>query len=239
MSGGADATRPALPTLTDAMLARRQLHVVIALDTSGSMRGDRIASLNYAMRSAMPELRNAAADNPEIEVMIRVLQFDSTARWQTARAVRVDEFEWTDLEAGGETRMGEALALIANALSDQNMPGRQLPPVIVLVSDGYPSDDIDAALDAFFAAELPRAAVRIGIAIGGEADLEILQRFMNRPALEPLRANNAPMLVNHIKWATTAPVKAVSSPTTDPDPLRTISKDNPSRLADAASDIVW
>ena len=236
MSGGTDVTRPVLP---DAMPARRQLHVVIALDTSGSMRGDRIASLNYAMRSALPELRSAASDNPEIEVMIRVLQFDSTTRWHTPEAVPVDAFEWADLEAGGETRMGEALARIADVLSDQKTPGRQLPPVIVLVSDGFPSDDIDAALDAFFAAELPRAAIRIGIAIGGEADLEVLQRFMNRPGLEPLRANNAPMLVNHIKWATTAPVKAVSSPTTDPDPLRSIAKDNPSRLADADSDIVW
>src|SRR5690606_38035740 len=113
-------------------------------------------------------LRSAASDNPEIEVMIRVLQFDSTTRWHTPEAVPVDAFEWADLEAGGETRMGEALARIADVLSDQKTPGRQLPPVIVLVSDGFPSDDIDAALDAFFAAELPRAAIRIGIAIGGE-----------------------------------------------------------------------
>ena len=56
----------ALATPLDmADIARRQLHVILALDCSGSMRGDRIASLNYALRMALPELRNVADDNPE------------------------------------------------------------------------------------------------------------------------------------------------------------------------------
>jgi uncharacterized protein YegL len=186
----------------------------------------------------VPELQRAAAENPEIDVMLRVLQFDSSARWQNPQPVRVDAFEWHDLEAGGETRMGEALLMIADGLSASKATGRQLPPVIVLVSDGYPSDDIDQALERFFALDLARAAMRIGIAIGGDADLEILERFINQKAIAPLRANNAPMLVQYMKWATTAPVKSVSSPTTDPNPLATMSRD--SRTArQTDDDMVW
>ena len=48
------------------------------------------------------------------------------------------------------------------------MPGRHLPPVVVLASDGYPSDDFEAGLDAFFKAEHAAAAIRLAIAIGGK-----------------------------------------------------------------------
>lgn len=229
---------PQLPEIDETQLVRRQLHVILALDCSGSMRGDRIASLNYALRSAIPELKGAAAENPEIEVLVRVLQFDSAARWHIETPCRVDELEWSDLRAEGETHMGDALAMIAEALAPERMKGRQLPPVIVLVSDGYPSDDIEAGLQKFFERDLARAAVRLGIAIGADADIEILERFMDNPGLRPLKASNAPDLVQHMKWATTAPVKAVSSPTTAPNPLERLSA-HPSTLTSADDDIVW
>lgn len=226
-----------MPSLGMAGIARRQLHVVLALDCSGSMTGDRIASLNYALRTALPELRSVAADNPEVEVRLRVLRFATTAQWHIAEPVPVDEVTWTDLVANGETHMGDALRLIADVLTPAAMPGRQLPPVIVIASDGYPTDDIEGGLRAFFAAELARGAVRLAIAIGADADPEILQRFIDHPTMTPLRANNASDLVQHIAWATTAPVRAVSSPACAPLTMP------PARAADAAatthSDIVW
>jgi uncharacterized protein YegL len=221
-----------------AALARRQLQVILALDCSGSMRGDRIASLNYALRTALPELRAVAEDNPEVDVRVRVLRFASDARWHVAEPVPVHSLKWTDLEADGETHMGDALRLIAEVLTSEAMPGRQLPPVVVLASDGYPSDDIEGGLAAFFAAEHAAATIRIGIAIGADADLEILERFIAHPMMQPLRANNASDLVQHIKWATTAPVKAASSPTNAPDRLAPLAREaglNPN----AGSEIIW
>ena len=219
-------------------LARRQLQVILALDCSGSMKGDRIASLNYALRTAIPELRHVAADNPEVDVRLRVLRFASTAQWHIAEPVPVDEVKWDDLAAEGETHMGDALRMIADILSSDAMTGRQLPPVIVLASDGYPTDDFEGGLEALFAADYAAAAIRIAIAIGSEADLEILERFIRHPALKPLRANNAADLVQHIKWATTAPVKAASSPTNNPDPLAPLARE--ADLApSASSEIIW
>lgn len=218
-------------------LARRQLQIILALDCSGSMKGDRIASLNYALRTAVPALRDVAADNPEVDVRLRVLRFASTATWHVAEPVPVDQFRWVDVEADGETHMGDALRLIADALQPEALAGRQLPPIVVMVSDGYPTDDIDGGLQAFFAAGHAASAIRLAIAIGADADAEILQRFVAHPTLKPLRANNASELVHHITWATTAPVKAVSSPTNAPDPLAPLARE--ADLAAAASEIVW
>jgi len=222
-------------------LARRQLHVILALDCSGSMQGDRIASLNYALRTTLPELRKVAEENPEIDVRLRVLRFATEAQWHVADPVPVAEARWTDLAAGGETSMGAALREIGQALTAEAMPGRQLPPVVVLASDGYPTDEFEEGLDAFFAVDHAKAAIRLAIAIGGEADLEVLERFIRNPAFKPLRANNASDLVRHIKWATTAPVKTASSPTNAPDPLAPLAQ----RTADEAaqkpdvSELIW
>ena len=88
------ANTPPIPELEAGMLARRQLHVIFALDCSGSMRGDRMASLNYAMRTAIPELKSVAEDNPEVEVFVRVLRFDTTARWHIESPCPIAELVW-------------------------------------------------------------------------------------------------------------------------------------------------
>jgi uncharacterized protein YegL len=207
--------------LDPTALARRQLQVMFALDCSGSMQGDRIASLNYAMRTALPELADVAAENPEIDVKVRVLRFADEAEWQ-GEAASAGVYAWHDLAADGETNMGAALRVLARALSPDEMQGRQLPPVIVLASDGLPTDDFEDALGEFFAAPFAESAVRVAIAIGTDADMDPLDRFIRHPTARPLRASNATELVNRIKWATTAPVKAVSSPTNGPDPLATM-----------------
>ncbi|UZK67841.1 vWA domain-containing protein [Sphingomonas sp. M1-B02] len=217
---------------------RRQLQVILALDCSGSMRGDRIASLNYALRTALPELRGVAEDNPEVDVRVRVLRFATGASWIFPDALPVADLRWTDLTADGETDMGAALVLLAEALGGAGMTGRQLPPVVVIASDGHPTDDFEAGLAVFFASEHADAAIRIAIAIGTDADLEVLERFIRHPRMKPLRANNATALVEHIKWATTAPVKAASSPTNAPDPLAPLAQSRDQAEPDD-SQLIW
>jgi uncharacterized protein YegL len=70
-------------------------------------------------------------------------------------------------------------------------------------------------------------AIRIAIAIGQEADMEVLQAFIGdtfRGELKPLQAKNASELKQYIRWASTVvsnasinPVKAAvpMPPTTD------------------------
>jgi len=226
-----------LPNINATRLVRRQLHVILALDCSGSMTGDKIASLNYAMRAAIPEMRAAAEDNPETDVLVRVLRFSSTAEWHVAVPTPVSQFEWQDVVAGGETNMGEALSMVADVLGPERMPGRQLPPVLVLVSDGQPSDDFEVGLKRLFDSPYGSRSLRVAIAIGSDADNEILERFIAHPEFKPLRANNAQDLVNRIKWATTAPVKSVSSSSNAPDPVTQLAQDADRQRR--SSDMVW
>ncbi len=208
-------------------IARRQLHVVLLLDCSGSMQGEKIASLNYAIRSALPELRQVARENPEVTVLLSALCFGSTAYWHIQTPTLISEVEWSDIKAGGETSLGAALEQTAVMLRTATENARLLPPVIVLVSDGFPTDDIETGFRLFFAEKAALAATRVSISIGENVDMNILERFMDAPGahLKPLQANSAPDLVRHIKWATTVPVKSISSPALEPDPKQRLANE--------------
>ena len=90
-------------------VSRRQLNIIFIVDCSGSMAGEKINSLNMAMRIAEKELRKAAASNISVDMMVRVLRFSTGAQWHMEGPVTVADFEWTDLAVDhGETEMGSA-----------------------------------------------------------------------------------------------------------------------------------
>ena len=201
-----------MPKLPGGPLARRPLHFIWIADCSGSMGGKKIQSLNFAIKNALPAMQDAAAENPNAEVMVRAVKFSSGARWHVANPVPVAQFMWDDLEADGVTDMGKALQLVAAQLDQTIMPQRALPPVLVLLSDGQPTDDVSAGLRALMDQPWGQKAVRIAIAIGDDAKKSVLQRFIGHPELEPLLANNAESLVKFIKWVSTVVLKSASSP---------------------------
>ena len=231
-----------MPKLPGGALARRPLHFIWMADCSGSMgHGGKIQSLNNAIREALPHMQQAAAENPNAEVMVRAVKFSNGASWHVARPVPVDQFRWDDLEADGVTDMGQALQLVAAQLDPAVMPQRALPPVLVLISDGKPTDDVSTGLRALMHQPWGTKAVRIAIAIGDDADLSVLQRFIGHPELEPLQANNAESLVRYIKWVSTAVLQSASSPASQT--LQTEQRTNvplpPVPDADLDVDDVW
>ncbi len=197
-------------------LASRPLHFIWIADTSGSMdTGGKIQTLNLAVREALPHMQRVASENPNAEVLVRVLAFSDGARWLVAQPTPVADFTWTDLTAAGVTDMGKALSMVAEQLRVPPMTNRALPPVLVLVSDGQATDDFQHGLGQLLAEPWGAKAVRIAIAIGRDADNEILQRFIGNAELRPLAAAHPDDLVRYIHWASTAVLQSASSPKLD------------------------
>lgn len=196
----------------DVALATRPLHFIWIADCSGSMSGERISSLNFAIREALPAMRDEAKSNPNAQVLCRAVSFESNAKWHIANPTPVDDFNWIDLSTGGVTSMGAAMKLVAQELTMDKMGERALPPVLVLLSDGEPTDDFQQGLNELMALPWGKKAVRLSIAIGHDADLDVLQQFIGHNELKPLVAQNAAQLVQFIKWASTQVLKAASSP---------------------------
>ena len=162
---------------------------------------------------------DAAQNNPNAQLMIRTLQFSTGASWVTANPVKVEDFSWEDLEADGVTDLGKAFELLTAQLSVEQLGDRALPPVIVLLSDGQPTDDYKKELAKLKAQPWGKKAVKIAIAIGQDADNKVLADFTGNRELV-LQANNAASLTKMIKWASTV-ASVVSAPASrvnvDPD----------------------
>ena len=195
-------------------LATRPLHFFWMVDCSSSMSGDKIGAVNHAIQECIEPMREEAAGNPNAQLYIRTLKFASGASWVTAEPVPIEDFAWEDVEANGITDLGKAFELLAGQLSMPPMPARALPPVIVLLTDGYPTDDWKRPLEKLLKMPWGKKAVKVAIAIGKDADRSVLEAFTGNPEAV-LDAGNPEILTHFIKWASTV-ASAVSNPTSNP-----------------------
>ena len=74
--------------------------------------------------------------------------------------------------------MGKAFLMVAEQLKMPPMEQRGLPPVLVLISDGHPTDDANKGLKAIMDSPWGRRAVRLAIGIGADVDNDMLRRFI-------------------------------------------------------------
>lgn len=194
-------------------LATRPLHFIWIVDCSGSMAANgKIETVNNAIREAIPFMQEVADQNPNANVLVRAIKFSSGAQWHVSQPTLIAEFKWENLTAEGVTDMGRAFSMVAEQLKIPPMTERGLPPVLILISDGQPTDDISKGLRAIMEQQWGKKAVRQAIAIGEDADLDVLQKFIGHSEIKPLQANNPEALTRYIKWASTAVLKSVSSP---------------------------
>ena len=193
-------------------ISNRPLRFYWVADVSGSMAGSKIGELNFAVREALPAMVSVAEENANIAVQVRALQFGTGTKWITDAPVPLDQYAWRDLSITGITDMGAAMREMARELSVDNMPDRSVPPVIILLSDGQPTDDFKGGLAELMREPWGQRAVRISIAIGESADLDVLQQFIGHSEIKPLVANNSADLVNYIRWVSTAVLQTASAP---------------------------
>lgn len=196
-----------------AELAKRPLHFIWILDCSGSMNEDgKIQALNNAIAETLPHMKAVAETNPNADILVRAVTFSTGAQWHVSQPTIVHDFQWEPISAGGLTAMGMALSLVASQLEVPPMEERALPPVLVLVTDGHPTDEFSMGLARLMALPWGKKAVRLAIAMGKDVNMEVLQRFIGHSEITPLQANNPETLVQFIRWASTVAVQAASSP---------------------------
>jgi uncharacterized protein YegL len=172
----------------------------------------KIQALNNAVKETLPHMRQAADDNANAEVFVRVLSFGDHPSWVGSQATPLATFTWKDVGADmGGTNLGKALRELSTQLRMPPMPPRQLPPVILLISDGQPTDDFRSGLVELMNEPWAKRAVRQAIAIGRDADRSVLQEFIGHAEIKPLEANNPEDLVRYLRWASTQAIKSASS----------------------------
>ena len=175
-------------------LPRKSLTIFFLVDTSGSMGGGKISSLNVAIRETLPMIQQISDDNTDAEIKVAALQFSSGCDWMYPRPLPVADFEWNDLEANGLTSMGAAFQELNKQLSQSQgfmqEANTSAAPVLILFSDGVPTDDAKHALATLRENRWYKAAIKVAVAIGDDANKDILREFASNNSEAVLTVHN-------------------------------------------------
>ena len=165
----------------------KMLPVFLLLDVSGSMSLDnKMDELNGSVREMITTFKEEQAVQAEINVSI--ITFGSVVE-KICDLTPATELQFTDLLPGGVTKMGAAFDLAKEIIENKDkLPKNSYRPVIVLVSDGEPYDPEDPGnrkfknqLDSFVNLGRSAKCDRWALAIGADADVNMMQEFINHP----------------------------------------------------------
>ena len=160
---------------------RRTMTLFFLIDTSGSMEGNKIGAVNDAVVNVLPMLNDISETNPDAEIKVAALEFSNGVNWLYDEPKLAKDFIWQDVAASGLTSLGAACSELASKLSRsggfmQSASG-SFAPAIILLSDGGPTDDYNTGLAKLKANNWFKSAIKIAIAIGDDADKDVLKDF--------------------------------------------------------------
>ena len=160
---------------------RRTMTLFFLIDTSGSMEGNKIGAVNDAVVNVLPMLNDISETNPDAEIKVAALEFSNGVNWLYDEPKLAKDFIWQDVAASGLTSLGAACSELASKLSRsggfmQSASG-SFAPAIILLSDGGPTDDYNSGLAKLKANNWFKSAIKIAIAIGDDADKDVLKDF--------------------------------------------------------------
>ncbi len=195
MSTQYDLDIDAIDPLDTMPPAKKSMVIFFMVDTSKSMEGSKLDSLNKVMGEILPELIGVGEAGTDVKVA--VLDFSSGCEWVTPEPVLIEEYQhWENLTADGVTDLGEACEELCSKLSRKSFlraPSLSYAPVIFLITDGYPTDDYKKGFEMLRQNRWFQYGLKVALAIGSSVDLEVLHEFTDDEELV-LQAFGADML---------------------------------------------
>ena len=196
----------------------KPIPVVLLLDVSSSMHGDKIDNLNKAVQDMVDAF--AQEEKMETEILISVITFGSQVELHIP-FTKASQVQWQMLQSDGMTPMGTALKMAKEMIEDkETTPSRAYRPTIILVSDGQPNDSWKGPLDDFITSGRSSKCDRMAIAIGRDADEAVLKKFIQGTSHELFYAENAAQLHEYFQKITMSVTMRSQSknPNVVPDP---------------------
>jgi uncharacterized protein YegL len=196
-----------MPIKDFAVKNARPLPVIILADTSGSMGVDgKIEALNQSLRDMVKSFAAESRLRGEIHLGVITFGGSAAAHLPLTPAHQIQGIQ--EFVASGGTPMGAAMDIARELVENRELiPSRAYRPILVLVSDGHPTDDWEGPFRTLLASERAAKATRIALAIGNDADEAMLTEFANDPEAPLFHADNAAEIVRFFRAVTMSVAK--------------------------------
>ena len=105
------------------------------------------------------------------------MRFSTGAYFVSPAAMDIDRFKVSNIFAGGACDMGKAFDTLYDQIKYITSEGGGVPPVLVLISNGRPTDDYKNSLAKLKTLKSFQQAIRWSYAIGPNPDKQMLLEF--------------------------------------------------------------
>ena len=171
-----------MESLNDFLIQKpRPLPIVVTVDRSGSMGSNgKIDALNLALKDFVNSLKDE--DRIKAEIHIALFSFGGNTATCDIPFTSINQVVLPNYKAEGRTPMGASFSSIKSLIEDKiQIPSRSYKPTIILLTDGIPTDDYESPMNALINEGRSSKAFRIAMAIGDDADQNMLSKFVSTP----------------------------------------------------------
>ena len=169
-------------------IAKQKLNVIVLVDCSKSMQGDRITQVNNALRDIRTHLLVLQGENANVDFYMTVITFSTNAYFLNGdRCKAVEDFSFKDIKGGGWSNLHLAYEKLEDILKKESKGGIMpdfggVAPIILLMTDGHPTKyPLTEEMKALKKLPWYTVALKYGIAIDlkDERTYKVLREFVN------------------------------------------------------------
>ena len=126
-------------------IAKQRLNVVILVDCSKSMQGERIKQVNAALREIKTQLVDMQNENANVDFYITIITFSTDAYFLNGdRSKAIEDFDFKDIKGGGWSNLHIAYHKLEEILKKESKGGIMpdfggVAPILLLMTDGHPT----------------------------------------------------------------------------------------------------
>ena len=169
-------------------IAKQRLNVVILVDCSKSMQGERIARVNSALRDIKTHLVDMQNENANVDFHITVITFSTDAYFLNGdRSKEIENFNFKDIRGGGWSNLHIAYQRLEEILKKESKGGIMpdfggVAPILFLMTDGHPTKyPLKEEMKALKQLPWFNVALKYGIAIDlkDKRTHDVLREFVN------------------------------------------------------------
>ena len=153
------------------------LPIIFIIDASVEMQGERIEYINKTLDNLAVLLSDEKIVPVEVDIKIGIVKSATDAEWITNGIVSLSDFKVDTFHACGESNLGLALEVLSDRMTSRDVLSDSTgyyAPILVFVNGTRITDDYKRGFSYAQQNKWFKAATKIGLKIGEDADLDAL-----------------------------------------------------------------